>query len=60
MTEVMSTVDWAAAGGALLGWLVKALLLGTILAGITYAITRGLRARLRPAIEVALWLNCTD
>ena len=41
---------------ALLGWLGSALLMGTILAGLTWLVIRLLRDHIRPSVEVVLWM----
>lgn len=52
-------IDFLAGGGAaaaILGWMGQALILGTLLAGLTWMIVRLLRRRIPPAVETALWL----
>ena len=44
-----------AASSALLAWMGQAVVSGTILAALTYILTRLPRLRLGPAVEAALW-----
>jgi beta-lactamase regulating signal transducer with metallopeptidase domain len=55
MSAALAVVDVETACELVLGWLGRGLLLGTILAGLTWALTRVLDDRLSPTVEVALW-----
>ncbi|MCP4590917.1 MAG: M48 family metalloprotease [bacterium] len=47
--------EYQAVSALVLAWLVRALLFGTLLAGLTWLLTRATRRSLHPAIECALW-----
>ncbi len=53
MSELLSSLNPLAL--ALLAWLGKALVLGTLLAGLTWLPAKLLRRKIPPAFEVALW-----
>ncbi len=55
MFDALTVLHVEAASRAVLAWLVLALLLGSILAVVTWILVRALSRRISPALEVALW-----
>ena len=51
----MSGPESVIAASALLGWVAQAIVLGTVLAGLTWAVTRVLGDRINPALAAGLW-----
>jgi beta-lactamase regulating signal transducer with metallopeptidase domain len=51
----MSAADSVIAASGLLGWIAQALVFGTVLAGLTWVVTRVLGERVSPALLAGLW-----
>ncbi|HSN53777.1 MAG TPA: M56 family metallopeptidase [Candidatus Sulfomarinibacteraceae bacterium] len=51
----MSGPESAIAASALLDWVAQAIVLGTVLAGLTWAVTKALGSRISPGLAAGLW-----